>query len=355
VFPARLAGPQQASDYWMKLARRLEQTPGVRGAAVSSGLPMELNSDFIFAIDGRPLPAHLQDSPDALYFVAGPGYLETMGIPLLEGRTLSPEDTASSDPVVVINAALAKKYFPNQDPLGQRITMGGPLSPSLSDPSPRRIIGVVGNTAYMSLSDSDEAAVYVPVSQLPDGVFKGITGSSMALVARLGDGGGNWGASLPKAVHAVDATLPVTTPVAFASTISDSLHPQDFTLMLLGSFAGLALLLAGIGIYGVMAYAVTQRQQEIGVRMAMGARPGDVLRLIVRQGMGLAGTGVIAGLILALLLTRFLASLLFGVSPAEPLVYGGLALLLAIVALSANLVPALRAARVDPMIVLRNE
>jgi putative ABC transport system permease protein len=133
------------------------------------------------------------------------------------------------------------------------------------------------------------------------------------------------------------------------------LRPQTFDLLLLGSFAGLALLLAAIGIYGVMAYAVTQRQQEIGVRMAMGARPRDVLRLIVRQGMSLAGSGVVAGIVLALLLTRFLASLLFGVSPAEPLVYGCLATVLALVALAANLLPALRAARVDPMIVLRSE
>ena len=355
VFPARLAGPQQASDYWMKLARRLEETPGVRGAAVSSGLPMELNSDFLFTIAGQPEPVSAREAPDALFFVTSPGYLETMGIAVLRGRTFTSDDTANSDPVVVINAALAKKYFPNQDPVGQRLTIGATFTPSLADTSPRRIVGVVGNTAYRSLSNSNEPALYVPVAQLSPGVFKASAGGSMALVVRLGGGSGNWGAALPKAVHEADPMLPVTTPAPLTSTVSNSLRPQTFTLLLLGNFAGLALLLAAIGIYGVMAYAVTQRQQEIGVRMAMGASPRDVLRLIVRQGMSLAGAGVAAGIVLALLLTRFLATLLFGVSPAEPFVYIGLAVVLALVALAANLVPALRAARVDPMIVLRSE
>lgn len=355
VFPARLAGPQQASDYWMNLARRLEQTPGIRGAAVTSGLPMELNSDFLFTIAGQPEPVNAREAPDALFFVTSPGYLESMGIALLRGRTFTADDTASSDPVVVINAALAKKYFPNQDPVGQRLTIGAKFTPSLSDSSPRRIVGVVGNTAYRSLSNSNEPAMYVPVAQLSPGVFKASAGGSMALVVRLGGGSGNWGAALPKAVHEVDPMLPVTTPMPLTSTVSDSLRPQTFNLLLLGSFAGLALLLAAIGIYGVMAYAVTQRQGEIGVRMAMGASPQAVLRLIVRQGMSLAGAGVAAGIVLALLLTRFLATLLFGVSPAEPFVYVGLGAALALVALVANLVPALRAARVDPMIVLRSE
>lgn len=355
VFPARLATSQQASDYWLNVARRLEQTPGVRGAAVTSGLPMELNSDFLFTIAGQPEPVSAREAPDALFFVTSPGYLESMGIAVLRGRTFTAEDTANSDPVVVINAALAKRYFPNQDPVGQRLTIGAKFTPSLADTSPRRIIGVVGNTAYRSLSNSHEPALYVPVAQLSPGVFKAAAGGSMALVVRLGGGSGNWGAALPRAVHDVDPMLPVTTPAPLTTTVSDSLRPQTFNLLLLGSFAGLALLLASIGIYGVMAYAVTERQQEIGVRMAMGARPRDVLQLIVRQGMSLAGTGVAVGVVLALLLTRFLASLLFGVSTADPLVYGGLALVLALVALAANLIPALRAARVDPMIVLRSE
>ena len=260
-----------------------------------------------------------------------------MRIPLVARRDLASSDTASSAPVCVVNQALARVSFRDASPLGRSLTTG--------DQKPCRIVGIVGNVKT-ALGETPDPAIYVPFSQSPFWVAtflaRGPQGTA-ALMPLLRD-----------SIHSVDRNLPVTT-ATLTSQLDRSVSQQRFRTTLVGLFAALAILLAAVGISGVMGYSVSRRRQEIGVRMALGAMPGDVLKQVVVEGLRLAVIGALAGLVAALGLTRFMRSLLYGVGPGDPLTYAAVALLLLIVALAACALPALRAARIDPTVALRYE
>jgi predicted permease len=287
----------------------------------------------------------------AIDYIVEPDYLKAMGIPLQRGRFFTPQDNEHSPLVVVVDEVFAQKYFPSQDPIGKRIHID--RFTQLAE-----IVGVVGHVKQWGLATDDQqslrSGLYIPCLQMPDD-FVAMTPSSSSVIVRAGGSS----AGLVDSIRHVSAQMS-NQQVIFGtqtmdSVISDSVASQRFSMILLAVFAGLALTLAGVGIYGVISYVVGQRVHEIGIRMALGAQPQDILRLILSSGGKLAGLGVLVGLAAALVLTRFMAALLYGVGTTDPLTFVGVALLLSVVALTACYVPARRATRVDPMSALRYE
>jgi predicted permease len=279
---------------------------------------------------------------DALYREVTAGYLETIGGTLESGRLLEDRDIESGQPVVVINEFLAKRHWPGVDPVGKRLKLTGSKEPW------RIVVGVVKDIRERGLLLDMKPAVYVPVNQVdrPGADY---------LVARTAENPAGLVNALRGAVWAVDADRPVAFIRTMDQLMEENVADRERPMTLLGIFAGLALVLACIGVYGVLAYSVAQRTREIGVRMALGAKPLDVTRMILGRGLRLSAIGLIAGAALAGFLGVLLRTLLFGVTPAAPLVYAGTAASLMFVALAACVVPAQRAARVDPMVALRHE
>ena len=333
----------QVVAFFRQATERLASLPGVRSAAAANFLPFYtgLGARTRFTIEGRPAPAPGED-PSTDVRVTDENYFRTIGIPVLKGRTFTPQEAAEKRPVIVVNEALARKYFPGEDPLGKRIAVEMEPNPPM-----REIIGVVGDARYTKLDAELYPMAYETLPQL--------TYSSMTFVVRTeGDPLALAGAAR-REIQALDKDLPVADVRTMESWMGESVARARFGTLLLAVFAGVALLLAAVGIYGVMAYTVEQRRHEIGIRMALGATVGDVLRLVVRQGLLLTLTGVALGLLGAFALTRVMSGLLFGVTATDPVTFAGVALLLATVALVACLVPARRATKVDPMIALRYE
>jgi len=272
-----------------------------------------------------------------------PTYFRSMGIPLLSGRTITPQDVADGPQVALVNEAVVRRYFPNEDPLGKRFKFGDP-----EDQAPWiTIVGVVKDVRRQGLDTAARIASYLPHRQRPARSLEVViraAGEPLALAGAARD-----------TIRSLDRDLPITNLRTMSDVLSETSAQRRFNMLLLGLFAGVALLLAAVGIYGVMAYAVTQRTHEIGVRMALGARPRDVLSLVLKQGLGLALAGVALGLGGAFALTRLMASLLYEVSATDPLTFAAVALLLVGVASLASYLPARRATKVDPMIALRYE
>jgi predicted permease len=335
--------PQQWSAFGDDLLARIQAEPGMRDSAI--GLPLPLVHPFVnlgFEIEGSPAPPSSQ-TRTANYVAASPEYFRVMEIPLLQGREFTREDVASTPRVTIISEAMARIYFPNQNPIGKRLIFGFPPNGE----APREIIGVVGNVRDVELRQAPAAMMYVPFAQAP---FWGTvvvvrTNLSVAAVAE----------AIQRDAHAIDKDLPVTDIGAIPQLVDATLEQPRFQTLLLGLFSGLALTLAAVGIYGVISYSVIQRTHEIGIRMSLGAQPSQVLRLVMGQGAKLALAGIVVGIAAALALTRLMRSLLFEVSPADPLTFAGIAVLLVAVALAACYIPALRAMRVDPMTALRYE
>jgi predicted permease len=335
--------PQQWSAFGDDLLARIQAEPGMRDSAI--GLPLPLVHPFVnlgFEIEGSPAPPSSQ-ARTANYVAASPEYFRVMEIPLLQGREFTREDVASTPRVTIISEAMARIYFPNQNPIGKRLIFGFPPNGE----APREIIGVVGNVRDVELRQAPAAMMYVPFAQAP---FWGTvvvvrTNLSVAAVAE----------AIQRDAHAIDKDLPVTDIGAIPQLVDATLEQPRFQTLLLGLFSGLALTLAAVGIYGVISYSVIQRTHEIGIRMSLGAQPSQVLRLVMGQGAKLALAGIVVGIAAALALTRLMRSLLFEVSPADPLTFAGIAALLVAVALAACYIPALRAMRVDPMTALRYE
>jgi predicted permease len=278
--------------------------------------------------------------------VVTPRYFESMGIPLLAGRDFAETDTKQAPNVVVINEAFARRHFAGESPLGHRIRLQG------QERDPLLIVGVVGDVRQLGIDKQPVPEAFVPFLQDP---LSKTYLRSMIIVARTKSDPGAVAGSLRAALTSLDKSLPVYDLKPMTEYLRDSLARRRFNLILLTAFGGVALALAAVGIYGVISYGVTQRTHEIGIRMALGAKKGDVLRLVVRQGMMMALVGVAVGVLASLALTRLMESLLFGVSVTDPLTFAVIALLLTSAALLACFVPARRAAKVDPLVALRYE
>jgi putative ABC transport system permease protein len=334
---------------------RIEALPGVEAAAATVMLPVEGGLDLPFTIDAHPPTNGDRYNGDEQWRFVSPRYFATFRIPLLRGRVFDERDNGNAERVVIINQAMAKKYWPKEDPIGQRVSIGKGLGADFVEPA-RQIVGIVGDAREAGLKGGAQEVMYVPEAQVTDGLTK-LANSIIALnwVVRTATDPAPLSASIRRELIAVDAQLPVAKIRTMEQVISESTARQNFNMLLLTIFASLALLLAAIGIYGLMSYSVEQRLQELGIRMALGAGGGEMLKLVVGQGMKLTGIGAVVGLAAAFGLARLLASLLFGVKATDPLTYAAVTLILCAVALLACLIPALRASKIDPIVALRYE
>jgi len=337
-----------------ELLTRLNHLPDVDSSAAILNLPMD--KDWVSApvwIEGTPRPRSQSDLPAVLMYPSTPGYLDVMKIPLVRGRFINDHDDATHPPVVVIDEVMARNLFPNQDPVGRRLWFGGP-----DGGVPSRIVGIVGHVKHGGLDDDVTAKIraqsYVPLIQMP-AFFLNMAARSGTVVLRAKANPLGVAEAARQAIIGADPDDAVSNIRFMPEIVSGTLSSRRFLLALLGTFAGIALLLASVGIYGVISYSVSQRTREIGIRMAMGARRGDILKSIVGQGATLSIVGIGLGLAASFFLTRFMNSLLFGVRNTDPLTFCGVSIVLAIVALCASCFPAMRGARADPLTSLRCE
>jgi putative ABC transport system permease protein len=338
----------KALSFSHQLEERIKSVPGVESVALSSGAPFLGAGEDSFWVEGRPKIKPTDEMMGVLY-IATPDYFRTMGIDLKRGRYLTTQDRADSEPVVVIDESLAQKYFPNEDPIGKRLT-NDPEQP------PFEIVGIVEHVKHYGLDGEVpvDPQFYYALEQVPDVYLVNVM-SRMNLLVRTNADPLSIVPAVRQQVLSVDSNQPVYNARTMEQVINESIAPRRFAMLLLTIFAGVALLLAAVGIYGVMSYSVTQRTHEVGVRIALGATVTDILKLIVGQGMLLVLAGVGIGLLVALGLTRLMSSVLFNVSATDPVTFVALALLLAIVAFVACYIPARRATKVDPMVALRCE
>jgi predicted permease len=333
---------------------RLRRMPGVEQASLTCCVPLEGGYGLPFTIVGRPLeqgPFHGGGG----WLTVSPGYFEVFRMPVTRGRAFTDRDDAAAAPVVIINEAMARQFWPESDPLSDQLAIGRGVMAQFAGEPDRQIIGVVGDVRDAGLNNDPGPRMYVPQAQVPDAVNAlNLQITPAAWVVRTRVEPYSLSGTIQEQLRQATG-LPVSEVRSMTDVVSRSVSRQRFNMLLMALFAGSALLLAAIGVYGLMAYSVEQRTQEIGVRMALGAESGDVRRMIVRQGMRLAVAGVAIGVGAALLLTRFLASLLFGVQARDPMVFVGIPVLLTVVALVAVWVPARRASLVSPLAALRTE
>jgi predicted permease len=351
---SRYSQPELLKVFYERLAERLSEVSGVEAVGAVNVLPISGQiARTEFTIDGRP-PLTPTETPAAQNRWISPGYFHTMGIPLKQGREFTDADHERAALVVVIDETMAQRHWPQRRPLGERllIAFGGEPARNFE------IVGVVGNVKHESLSEEPAATFYVPLAQAPKSVVSVLAGSLNVVVRGAPNGFKDAEAlayTVRRETQGVDPEVPASNIRAMDQFLDRALAAQRFNLWLLTVFAGAALLIAAAGLYGVMAYSVNQRAREIGLRMALGAQPRDVLRLIVGQGMKLAMLGVAVGLAAALALTRLMTRLLFGVSASDPATFALIVLLLTAVALLACYLPARRATRVNPIVALHNE
>ena len=332
------------AEFFRNLMPKLGALPGIQSAAAIFPLPMS-GDEFhtSFEIDGHPVSK--SDEPSTSVRDVTPNYFATMHIPLLQGRDFDSRETVNSTPVIIINEALARQYFPGESPLGKHIKPG--ISAGAGEPPMREIIGVVGSVKSNDLTSDWLPESYVPYAQLSFG--------SMTLVARSAQDPHGVAKMMKETVRTMDPDMPTYAEKTVEEYLDGSLSVPRFNTSLLTLFAGLAMLLTAVGLYGVISYSVAQRTHEIGIRMALGAKPKDMMGLIVGQGLKLGLLGVGIGFVVAISLTHFLSSLLFGVTATDPVSFAGVIFLLLTVVLMACYFPARRAMRVDPMIALRHE
>jgi putative ABC transport system permease protein len=340
---SKYSEPEQRIAFHEQLYESIKTLPGVEGVAATSLLPLSGGGDTgsLLVIGKNMDPAQ---APEVNVRTVSADYHTMMSIPLIRGRFFTDRDRLDTKMVVVINHQLARTVFPDQDPVGQRVTFG-----FLTGQPPLEIVGVVGDEKVVSLDVKATMVLYFPHLQGPD--------STMALVVRTASEPGSLISAVEREVRALDEDLPVYSAMSMKELVSNSpsTFARRYPALLIGIFAAVALLLASVGIYGVISYAVTQRTHEIGVRMALGATSKDMLRLVVGQGLALTLIGVGMGLVGALALTRFLSSFLFGVGATDPATFAGVSVVLIAVTILACYIPARRAAKVDPMVALRYE
>jgi predicted permease len=330
--------PRAGLAFYEEILRRARSLPGVRMAAITDTLPPNRQGDAdTFRIEGQTL-APGEMNPVVTCATVGPGYFEALGIPLLKGRTFNTHDTGASAAVAIVSEGFARRFFPDREALGRRIGYGEQWM---------EIVGVVGNVKYLGLAVDTDPAYYMPHAQN--------FGSRMSLVVRSGADAAPLEEALRREIQAVDPGLTLSQMSSMEEAVETSVAQPRFNTILLALFAGMALALAAIGIYGVIAYSVAQRTREIGVRMALGAARADVLRMVLRQGLWLAGAGIAAGVAGALVLTRLLNTMVFGVGVTDAPTFAAAPAAMLLVVLAATSVPALRATRISPVAALRSE
>src|SRR5208282_2021325 len=341
--PDEYSRDERVTSFYKQLMDKLRETPGIAAAGGSTDLPLLGGWTHAFTVEGYqppPGPALSLCNHSVIYG----DYLQTMGIPLLYGRYFTEQDAPKSTHVLIVSESLAKKYWPGQDPLGKRLKWGPPES---TDPW-LTVVGVVGDVKQGPLETAADAHTYEPYAQLGAPLSLRVAVRGQADPAGLA-------VDVRAAVWSLDRQLALGSVRTMDQIISRSTASRRFVMTLLGSFAALALVLAAIGIYAVLAYSVTRRTHELGVRMALGARSADVLRLVLGHGLRVTAIGIALGVIGALGLTRFLQSLLYEVQPTDPATFAVVLLLMASVSFAASYLPARRAMRVDPMVALRYE
>jgi putative ABC transport system permease protein len=338
--------PDQQDRFIHDLTTRLSRLPGVVSAGGALPLPLANNNFTIsFNLVDHPVPE--ANEPSAGFHVVTSGFFETMQMPLMRGRFFDERDQRNGEPVMIVSAEFARKFFPNEDPVGKKIKIGAGEGPSRENYKTREVVGVVGDLRTDALDKDPIATYYVPLSQLmfgPPTLVVRTAGEPMAISAEIG-----------KVLRSMDAEAPLYDVRTMADYLALDLGRARFQTVLLGLFAGIALLLTAVGLYGVMAQSVAQRTQEIGIRMAMGATREDVRSMVLRHGTFLSIAGTAIGVVSALALARLIESLLYQIPPRDPMTYIGVCAILGLVALVASYVPALRATRLDPMVALRYE
>jgi putative ABC transport system permease protein len=337
---------QQQIDFYTQLLSKVRDLPGVVSAGAVTPLPLSGNNAMVtFQIEGRPVPK--SEEPSADIEIASPGFFKTLNIPMLRGRDFSERDDSKAPGVVIVNEAFARKYFPKEDAVGKRIT---PSASNSGKPPLREIVAVVGNVKNRSLDTEEVPIYYIPSTQLNFG--------SMAVCLRTSNDPHSVVSAVRSVVSSMDPDLPVYDIKTMEEYLASSVVTQRFNAMLLQAFAGLALVLTGIGLYGVIAYAVAQRTHEIGVRMTLGASRSEVVRMVLRSGLQLTAIGVAAGLVLSFIAAKFatsFSSLLFGIKATDLVTFSAVVGIVTTVSLLACYIPAYRASKVDPMIALRYE
>jgi predicted permease len=342
----------QGQDFYRQVIEQVEQLPGVQSATLTRTPPLSgASRQSTVIVEG-------QDSPDRVSHSEGGGmndemgnvtlvssvalkYFQTLNIPLLRGRDFTAQDREGTPGVVIVNQRFAARYFPGADPIGRRISFNGAQGPWLE------VVGLARDSKYITVGETPATFVYQPLAQRHE--------SGMTLLVRTSGDPASATSAVRGAVQQLERNLPLNVARPMTELLAMSLFPARMGALLLGCFGLLALLLATVGLYGVMSYSVSRRTREIGIRMALGAQSGNVLRLVLREGMTLVAGGIVLGLVVAFAVTRLLAGFLYGISPTDPVAFTVIALLLSAVALVASLIPARRAAKVDPMIALRYE
>jgi putative ABC transport system permease protein len=341
--PRRFPDDEAVRQFFAQSLESVRGVPGVASAAWTSLLP--LTADYskygVYAESGTARSA--AEDGSAFRYAVSPGYLETMRIPLRSGRLLNEHDVTSATGAAVINESFARRWFPGTDPIGERLRLGGAEQPWST------VVGVVADVKQQSLVEGEQNAVYLAAAQAA------FADRVLWLVARTRGDPAALAPAIRAAIWSVDPDQSVSDVVTMQRLVERSAAARRFTLIIMQAFALSALLLAAVGLYGILAGSVTERVREIGVRAALGARRVDIVALIVRQGLALTGCGLILGLAGALVSSRLAESLLFGVSHLDAVTYAGVLLLLIIVSVSASLLPAWRAARIDPAITLRTD
>jgi putative ABC transport system permease protein len=342
---------KKIADFYGQLLTILRAQPGVVAAGLANFLPLNAAWRLPFLIDGRPVPAR-QDAPQSQQQSVDDDYFKVIGVPLVAGRFFNSHDTVDAPGVVIVNDAFARREWPNENPIGQRITTStrfiGPMGAVLMPPSTRyEVVGVVSSVKNASLVDAPEPAIYFTFRQFS---FRGfnvvVKGAGTTDVAALVG-------AVRSSVRQLDPNLPLSAGRTLERLITDATDRPRALMLLMGAFAALALALAALGIYSVMAFAVNQRRQELSVRMALGAQPSDVLWLVVRHGLVLTAAGAAAGGVCAFALGRVLSSLLFGVSPGDAEAFAAAIAIATLAAMLACILPARRAAALDPLAGLR--
>jgi putative ABC transport system permease protein len=340
---AAIVGPADVA-FFRQVIERLEKIPGVDAAGSSNGLPLTQGGNAAYLkIEGRPQTTANDPAMLTTTHVVSSDYLRTLGVQLRRGRLLTTHDTATTVPVVIINESAAQRFWNGADPIGKRLSFGRPEGQEAW----RQVVGIVKSTRHFGIEKEPQPEVYVPAEQEPWPVALLFLRSSLpqAEIAK----------AIRQTVAEVDKNRAIPLIIPMEDLLSDSVSMQRFSLLMLGGFSALALMLAIMGVYGVVSYTITQRTPEIGIRVALGAQSRDVMRMILTQGLKPVIIGSVAGLIAALALGRVLSHLLYGVTATDPLTFTIVVLLLSSVALLACYLPARRAMKVDPMIALRNE